>query len=104
MAERKRKERDEGNRGRKKWKRKASTQRKKTGPRLPSALRKEIDSLNPTTVNSIDSDDDSDVYEYEEQQAEEESKKNKRYDPVSVDDDLSSEFEGLCPKESLTFI
>ncbi|KAK7264983.1 hypothetical protein RJT34_32598 [Clitoria ternatea] len=95
MAEKKRKERDEGNRGRpKKSKKKQNTQRKKSGPRLPSSLRKQLDRLNPTTsLDTIDSDDNNDVYEYEEEQAEEESTKNKRYDPASVHDDLSQEFE-----------
>ncbi|KAK7337453.1 hypothetical protein VNO77_18029 [Canavalia gladiata] len=94
MAEKKRKERSEGNRRRQKSKKNSNTQRKKTGPRLPSSLRKELDRLNPTaSLDSIDFDDDNEVYEYEEQQAEEESTKNKRYDPASVNDDLSQEFE-----------
>ena len=124
MAETKRKERDEPDRGRENSKSKrnakkhkpsnSKTQRKKkkTGPRLPSSLQKELARLNPTTATEsdeeIDSGDDGgerevfgkDLYEYEEQQAEEESKKNKRYDPVSVDkleyelsDELSDEFK-----------
>ncbi|RDY08806.1 hypothetical protein CR513_06926, partial [Mucuna pruriens] len=95
MGERKRKERDEGNRRRQKPKRNPNAQRNnKTGPRLPSALQKHIDRLNPTaSFDSVDSDDDNDVYEYEEQRAEEESTKNKRYDPASVHDDISPEFE-----------
>ncbi|XP_027353243.1 uncharacterized protein C57A7.06 [Abrus precatorius] len=95
MAEKKRKEREEGNRRRHKSKRNSNTQYKKRGPHLPSSLRKELDRLNPTTsFNTIDSDDDNDIYEYEEERAEEESTKNKRYDPASVNDDkLSQEFE-----------
>ncbi|KAH1071159.1 hypothetical protein GLYMA_03G214900v4 [Glycine max] len=94
MTEKKRKERDEGNRRRLKPKKKSNTQWKKTGPRLPSSLQKHIDRLNPTTsFDSADSDDDNDVYEYEEERAEEESKKNKRYDSASVDDDLAQEIE-----------
>ncbi|TKY61773.1 U3 small nucleolar RNA-associated protein 14 [Spatholobus suberectus] len=94
MGEKKRKERDEGNRRRQKSKRNPDTQRKKRGPRLPSSLQKQLDRLNPTTsFDTIDSDDDIDVYEYEEERAEEESTKNKRYDPASVDDDLSQEIE-----------
>lgn len=95
MADKKRKERDDGNRRRKKLKGKANVPRKKTGPHLPSSLKKEIERLNPTPA--YDSDDSNehvgDVYEFEEQQPEEESRKNKRYDPVSVNDDLSSDFE-----------
>jgi U3 small nucleolar RNA-associated protein 14 len=95
MAEKKRKERGDANRnrttGRKKSKK--DTGRKKTGPHLPSSLKKEIERLNP---NPIDVDEvDSDIYEYEEEQPEEESRKNKRYDPVAVNDDpnFSSDFE-----------
>ncbi|XP_024635071.1 uncharacterized protein C57A7.06 [Medicago truncatula] len=97
MAEKKRKERGDANRhtGKKKSKRTSDNQRKKTCPRLPSSLKKEIEHLNPTPVdvNEIDSD----VYEYEEELPEEESSKNKRYDPVSVNDnnDLSSDFEDV---------
>lgn len=94
MTEKKRKERDEGNRQRLKPKKKPNTQWKKRGPRLPSSLQKQLHRLNPTTsFDSVDSDDDNDVYEYEEERAEEESKKNKRYDSASVDDDLAQEIE-----------
>lgn len=93
MAGMKRKERDDGNRGKNKSKKHAIVRKKKTGPHLPSSLKKEIERLNPTTtVDDID-EVDSDVYEYEEEQPEEESRKNKRYDPVSVNDDLNSDFE-----------
>ena len=96
MAEKKRKERGDANNrhtGKKKSKKTSDNQRKKTGPRLPSSLKKEIQHLNPTPVDVDEI--DSDVYEYEEEQPEEESRKNKRYDPVSVNDnnDLSSDFE-----------
>lgn len=90
MADKKRKERPNANRAKKKSK-SSDIRLKKTGPRLPSSLKKEIQTLNP---NNVDIDDvDSDVYEYEEDLPEEESKKNKRYDPVSVNDDLDSDFE-----------
>ena len=57
--------------------------RKKTGPHLPNALRKELDLVNRSNdrANSdeeIVSDGINDVYEYEEKLPEEESKKNHR--------------------------
>lgn len=58
------------------------------GPRLPNALRKELEILNPTNADGSNSDDDinsddaNDLYEYEAAIPEEESKKNRRYDPV----------------------
>ncbi|XP_057963892.1 uncharacterized protein C57A7.06 [Malania oleifera] len=71
--------------------------RKRTGPRLPSKLRKELDLLNRDPTNSdgdIDSDEDNDVYEYEEGIAEEESKKNRRFDPVeNLEYELPEQFE-----------
>ncbi|XP_061365521.1 uncharacterized protein C57A7.06 [Gastrolobium bilobum] len=98
MAEKKRKDRVEANRGRvKKSKKNGNIQRKKTGPRLPSSLQREVDRLNHTTAfdggDADIMDSDNDVYEYEEKQAEEESRKNRRYDPSSVNNDLSHEFE-----------
>ncbi|KAI4301423.1 hypothetical protein L6164_034703 [Bauhinia variegata] len=100
MVETKRKVRDDGNQGRKRPKKKVKKQkssyskikaRKKSGPRLPSSLQKELERLSPSTTLDSDEDVDSDreifgkdLYEYEEQQAEEESKKNRRYDPVQV--------------------
>ncbi|KAL2231844.1 UNVERIFIED_CONTAM: putative protein C57A7.06 [Sesamum indicum] len=69
----------------------ASEKRRRHGPRLPNALRKELDVFNrtvegePSDVDErIDSDDavGNDVYEYEEGIAEEESKKNRRFDTV----------------------
>ncbi|KAL4305256.1 hypothetical protein AHAS_Ahas16G0060100 [Arachis hypogaea] len=95
----KRKHRDETShrRGHSKPSRNAK-KKKKTGPRLPSSLQKQLERLNPTVPIESDQDIDSadgdaaerdllphDFYEYEEQRAEEESKKNKRYDPGSVD-------------------
>ncbi|KAF8401450.1 hypothetical protein HHK36_012389 [Tetracentron sinense] len=81
----------------KKNNKKKNDEQRKTGPRLPSALQKEIDFSNPNSRNSdeeIDSDEGevyvNDVYEYEEQIPEEESKKNRRFDPI---DNLASEFE-----------
>ncbi|KAK8975179.1 hypothetical protein V6N11_058224 [Hibiscus sabdariffa] len=56
------------------------------GPRLPSALRTELDRLNPRissdSDDGIDSDVGYDVYEYEEEVPQEESQKNRRFDPV----------------------
>ncbi|KAL0360031.1 UNVERIFIED_CONTAM: putative protein C57A7.06 [Sesamum radiatum] len=68
----------------------ASEKSRRHGPRLPNALRKELDVFNrtvegePSDVEGIDSDDavGNDVYEYEEGIAEEESKKNRRFDTV----------------------
>ncbi|KAL8142380.1 hypothetical protein V2J09_015412 [Rumex salicifolius] len=106
MADRKRKSRDESKKKRDTTKKKSKQskskiladsdvqnggERKKSGPRLPNALKREVDTLNP---NSMASDEDDvfsgdegggiigDVYEYEEEVAEEESKKNRRYDRV----------------------
>ncbi|KAJ7972975.1 U3 small nucleolar RNA-associated protein 14 [Quillaja saponaria] len=127
MGETKRKTRDEGTGGREKSRKKFNKQKpskfkpqtkkddkgkKKSGPRLPNSLRKELESLKPSRpLNSdeeIVSDDAGDegefygrdVYEYEEEQAEEESHKNRRYDPVQVNkseyelpDDLSDGFK-----------
>ncbi|XP_010259528.1 PREDICTED: uncharacterized protein C57A7.06 [Nelumbo nucifera] len=74
--------------------------RRKTGPRLPNALRKAIDLLNPKPRESdeeIDSDAEvqvKDVYEYEERMPEEESKKNRRFDHVdNLEYELPEEFE-----------
>ncbi|KAJ8439499.1 hypothetical protein Cgig2_007016 [Carnegiea gigantea] len=64
-----------------------------SGPRLPSAFRKQLDNfVNPDSRRdkddeAVDSDEAElnygiDVYEYEEEIAEEESKKNRRYDHV----------------------
>lgn len=71
--------------------------RKRTGPRLPSSLRKELDRLN-APLNSdddeIDSDQGNDVYEYEEELPEEETRKNRRFDPVqNYEYELPEEFE-----------
>lgn len=97
MGEKKRKESGRSNRRtQKKSKTNPNTERKnRRGPRLPSSLKKQLDLLNPTTISfdTVDSDDDNDVYEYEEQRAEEESTKNKRYDPASIHDDLFQDIE-----------
>ena len=112
MAEMKRKTRDHDNRqGNKKRKVSSSKtlkskskknnndgeRRKRTGPRLPNALRKELELMgraNHSNSNDeeIDSDDANDVYEYEETIPEEESMKNRRFDHVE-------NFEYELPKE-----
>ncbi|KAJ4968744.1 hypothetical protein NE237_015445 [Protea cynaroides] len=67
--------------------------RRKTGPRLPSALKHELDSRNSNQRTS-DEEVDNDVYEYEESMPEEESKKNRRFDPVDkLEYELPDEFE-----------
>lgn len=71
--------------------------RKRSGPHLPNAIKREIELLNPKigSDDEIDSDEEfagKDVYEYEEEIPEEESKKNKRYDPVE-------NFEFELPKD-----
>lgn len=73
---------------------------KKTGPRLPLVMRKELERLNHRTVESdgeIGSDDalyNGDVYEYEESVPEEETKKNNRFDPVeNFEYELPDNFE-----------
>ncbi|KAK4413376.1 putative protein C57A7.06 [Sesamum alatum] len=69
----------------------ASEKRRRRGPRLPNALRRELDVFNRNVEGEtsdfdegIASDDavGNDVYEYEEGIAEEESKKNRRFDTV----------------------
>ncbi|XVF32788.1 hypothetical protein REPUB_Repub17cG0112800 [Reevesia pubescens] len=101
MADKKRKERARGGESRtnkkfkkhskskdltKKNKVTANITKKRTGPRLPSALRTELDRLNPrissNSDDEIDSDVGNDVYEYEEEVPQEESRKNRRFDPV----------------------
>lgn len=106
MAETKRKTRDEtkakkGGDNKKKMRKQSNSnaqiqdrknknggRRKKTGPHLPNALRKEVDLVNNRSNDrsngdeEIDFDGINDVYEYEEELPEEESKKNRRYDPV----------------------
>jgi U3 small nucleolar RNA-associated protein 14 len=70
---------------------KKSEERKRTGPRLPNSLRKELERLNPSTkLNSDDEEIDSDegefntndFYEYQEEIPQEESRKNRRFDPI----------------------
>lgn len=78
----------------------------KTGPRLPSLLRKEVESLNANPDFSDDEEVSSDgvkeVYEYEEGVPEEESKRNRRFDPVeNYEYELPEEFEVAFPSLSL---
>lgn len=94
MAEKKRKSKEESGGGRLQKKRKNSkpkTLKKRTGPRLPSKLRKELDLVNPNPLKGggdeeINSDEGellaNNLYEYEEAAPEEESKKNRRFDSV----------------------
>ncbi|CAA2933702.1 G-protein coupled receptor Mth2 [Olea europaea subsp. europaea] len=105
MTDMKRKVRDENNHSSKKGrefknrKRNNSSSKKKGkeqnrprhGPRLPNALQKELNLLNPVVERAFsDGEEDinlddtvgNDVYEYEEGVPEEESKKNKRFDPI----------------------
>ncbi|KAK8718117.1 hypothetical protein V6N13_045363 [Hibiscus sabdariffa] len=101
MADKKRKERAGGgefknkkkfkkdskkNKNSKKNTNKSNTISKGKGPRLPSALRTELDRLNPRissdSDDGIDSDVGYDVYEYEEEVPQEESRKNRRFDTV----------------------
>ncbi|PIA61340.1 hypothetical protein AQUCO_00300707v1 [Aquilegia coerulea] len=106
MVEKKRKARGEISRSEKKGKKsfqsksnkKKNSKDEKKGPRLPSALQREVDSLNPRYSDNSDEDEeevhDTDVYEYNEAQAEEDSRKNRRYDPVdNLEYKLPDEFE-----------
>lgn len=79
-------------------KNKNDPRKKGKGPRLPSALRTELDSLNPKIASDsddgIDSDVGNDVYEYEEEVPQEESRKNRRFDPVEkYEYELPEDFE-----------
>ncbi|OMO81947.1 Small-subunit processome, Utp14 [Corchorus olitorius] len=110
MAEKKRKERAAGgeSRANRKFKRRSKkskgpdqenkTKKKNMGPRLPTALRTELDRLNPRRSSDSDDDIDSDVandvYEYEEEVPQEESQKNRRFDPVdNYEYELPEDFE-----------
>ncbi|KAK6260255.1 hypothetical protein QQP08_003937 [Theobroma cacao] len=113
MAEKKRKERAGGGESRtnkkfkkhsnskgltKKSKDKSNMRRERTGPRLPSALRTELDRLNArisfNSDDEINSDVEKDVYEYEEEVPQEESRKNRRFDPVeNYEYELPEDFE-----------
>uniref|UniRef100_A0A5B7CB94 U3 small nucleolar RNA-associated protein 14 n=1 Tax=Davidia involucrata TaxID=16924 RepID=A0A5B7CB94_DAVIN len=110
MADKKRKSRDVykhrkeggGNKKRNQSNSKTLNQEKnkrRTGPHLPNALRKELDLINPTNPSNIDeeeidSDDANDVYEYEEAIPEEESKRNRRFDPVeNLEYELPDQFK-----------
>ncbi|KAK2965173.1 hypothetical protein RJ640_019928 [Escallonia rubra] len=77
---------------------KREERRKRTGPRLPNALQREIDLKNPRAPSisdeEIDSDEANDLYEYEEAIPEEQSKKNRRYDPVdNLEYELPDDFK-----------
>lgn len=82
---------------------KGGDKKRRSGPRLPNALKKELERLNPTVdAEASDGDEEidsdgavgNDVYEYEEGVAEEESMKNKRYDPVeNYEFELPEDFE-----------
>lgn len=92
MAEKKRKTRETSNR------RKGKTDNnKKKGLRLPSSLRRQVDSLNPKPNNTDSSDEETeltDFYEVEETLPEEELHKNRRYDSVdNLEYKLPDEFE-----------
>ncbi|OMO63866.1 Small-subunit processome, Utp14 [Corchorus capsularis] len=110
MADKKRKERAGGgeSRANRKFKRRSKkskgpdqenkTKKKSMGPRLPTALRTELDRLNPRRSSDSDDDIDSDVandvYEYEEEVPQEESGKNRRFDPVeNYEYELPEDFE-----------
>ncbi|CAA6669107.1 unnamed protein product [Spirodela intermedia] len=71
--------------------------RRKTGLRLPSALRKELSKVGGDSRNSDDESDverKGDVYEYEEGIPEEEKGSNRRFDPVEdVEYELPDDFE-----------
>uniref|UniRef100_A0A2P2MUZ2 Uncharacterized protein C57A7.06-like n=1 Tax=Rhizophora mucronata TaxID=61149 RepID=A0A2P2MUZ2_RHIMU len=83
------------------------------GPRLPSALRKELDRLNPSGNNNegdedVGSDEDDqgkDVYEYEDGVPEEESRKNRRFDTVeNYEYELPDDFKVVHPFFSFWFL
>lgn len=117
MAEKKSKSRDSGRPNKKRNQsmsktlpkdmtnnKKLKNKRKRTGPRLPNALRKELERLNPSRPSDsegeeIDSDEAEfgngrDVYEYEEEAPPEESRRNSRFDPVdNLEYELPDEFE-----------
>ncbi|XVF74910.1 hypothetical protein PTKIN_Ptkin13bG0148200 [Pterospermum kingtungense] len=113
MAEKKRKDRAGGGESRtnkkskkhsnskgltKNNKKKTNAKKKRTGPRLPSALWTEIDRLNPRISSNSDGEIDSDVgndfYEYEEEVPQEESRKNHHFDPVeNYEYELPEDFE-----------
>ncbi|GAB2278133.1 hypothetical protein Dimus_012830 [Dionaea muscipula] len=85
-------------------KRKGDKTKKRTGPRLPTALRRQLDNAE-SGRSDFHSDEEfvdfdggwegrGEVYEYEEGVAEEESKKNRRFDPVeNYEYELPEDFE-----------
>ncbi|CAI0450113.1 unnamed protein product [Linum tenue] len=107
MVERKRKSREEMRQGREKGNnksRKMSSNKKggkekgkRTGPRLPNALLKQLDRINPSSRfdddGDVSSDGGKDLYEYEEEVAEEEAGKNRRFDAIkNYDYELPEDF------------
>jgi U3 small nucleolar RNA-associated protein 14 len=77
---------------------KRTDEKRRTGPRLPQSLRKELDRVNRNDQYSSEEDDDegvsNDVYEYEEGVPEEESKKNRRFDSIeNYEYQLPEDFE-----------
>ncbi|XP_074286816.1 uncharacterized protein C57A7.06 [Silene latifolia] len=124
MADKKRKPKSNTSTKSKKHKNKngkGGESKKSSGPRLPAALRKELDNIKKAGDNESDLEDNvfvndeeidsdegevkNDIYEYEEEVAEEESSKNRRYDPVDnfeyqlpdkfKDEDILSEDEDI---------
>lgn len=92
--------------------------KRRSGPRLSSSLRQELDLLNPNpeSASAYGSDGDEaaaatgDLYEYEEELAQEETKKNRRFDPVEnyeyelpddfKDEDVPSDDDEDIPSDS----
>ncbi|KAJ1297193.1 hypothetical protein BS78_01G358800 [Paspalum vaginatum] len=83
--------------------------RRRHGPRLPTAMRRELDAMGPGPARGSDDDEGSDagaedVYEYEEGVPEEEAGKNGRYDDVAkyeyeFDSDASDADEDVPSEE-----
>lgn len=102
-TKRKRREANRQNKGREFKKKNQSSsggkdgRRKRSGPRLPNAMLKELQlpKRYADSDEEIGSDDAlNDLYEYEEGVAEEESRKNRRFDPVeNYQYELPEEFE-----------
>lgn len=114
MVEKKRKDRHENGEGRKKRKHpfpgalkkskknKDVDRRKRKGPRLPNALRRELDAMNHANAPKSDGEEmesdgfdvAGDLYEYEEGVPQEESMKNRRFDHVdNFEYELPEQFE-----------
>ncbi|KAK1316198.1 hypothetical protein QJS10_CPA05g00380 [Acorus calamus] len=70
--------------------------KKKTGPRLPSSFRKELDIRNPRESDEEEDDggEVKDLYEYDEEVPEEETRRNRRFDAVdNLEYELPEEFD-----------